>query len=184
MDQVKNKGGRPKGSKNKAALILEQARAEIEARFGIINFHPVVGMLVLAADQTQDVTLRLNAMAKSAPFIMPTLKAVELTGENGGPVQHADVTEAAMEAARILKLEPEDLVTPADREVEDAEDEDEVIDPARQAAADALRAVHEAEAEEARIAREAAKAAAAKTKGRQAEDLSDVDEALLLVPGV
>ena len=173
----KNKGGRPKGSVNRAAKLLADAQAIIEQKFGIIGFHPVTSMLIIAADERIDVNLRLTAMSKAAPYLVPTLKAVELTGDNGGPVQTADVTEMAAQAARVFGISSNDALEAVGGAAEAAEDDEaeEAPDPERLARAAERRAQHEAEAEEAEVAREAAKRAKA-TRGRQAENLDDVDE--------
>lgn len=101
----KNRGGRPPGGKNKNQLLLEQAQAQIKEKFGIEGFHPVIYMMMVAADEGKEDNLRMTAAKGAAPFIIPTLKAVELTGEDGGPVQ-VDMALVNDKLRRALGLRP------------------------------------------------------------------------------
>jgi hypothetical protein len=51
------------------------------------NYHPVLEMAKLANDKEADSTARFNANREVAQYMEPKRKAVEVTGEDGGPVQ-------------------------------------------------------------------------------------------------
>lgn len=99
--------GRLPGSKNKATQLLEDAQKEVEEKFGIVNFHPVTFMMLIAADEDNDKTLRLNAAGKAAPYVASQLKAIEVTGEDGGPVQ-VELTDAKTRLAKMAGLDNEE----------------------------------------------------------------------------
>lgn len=99
-----SKRGRLPGSKNKATQLLEDAQALIKEKFDIENWHPVIYMMLVAADPDQDETLRLNAAGKAAPYVASQLKAVELTGEGGGPVE-VELTDAKARLAKMAGLD-------------------------------------------------------------------------------
>lgn len=69
-------GGRPKGAsnKNKAYLLkrLEEAYP---------GYHPVMEMARLANDKDVDDNLRFNANKEVAQYIMPKLKALDITAD-------------------------------------------------------------------------------------------------------
>lgn len=102
-----SKRGRLPGSKNKATQLLEDAQALIKEKFDIENWHPVIYMMLVAADPDQDETLRLNAAGKAAPYVASQLKAVELTGQDGGPVE-VELTDAKARLAKMAGLDDED----------------------------------------------------------------------------
>ena len=93
------KRGRLPGSKTKSVQLLEDAQAIIAQKHGIENWHPVIHMMLVASDPEGDPTMRLNAAAKAAPYVAGTLKSVELTGEDGGPIE-VDMTGALLDLAR------------------------------------------------------------------------------------
>ena len=96
--------GRLPGSKTKPQQLLEDAQKLIEEKFGIVNFHPVTYMLMVAADEDEDKNLRMAAAGKAAPYIAASLKAVELTGDDGGPVQ-VELTDAKARLAQMAGLD-------------------------------------------------------------------------------
>jgi len=96
--------GRIPGSKNKAAQLLEDAQKLIEEKLGVVNFHPVTYMLLVAADEEKDDNLRMTAAGKAAPYVAQQLKAVELTGDDGGPVQ-VELTDAKARLAQMAGLD-------------------------------------------------------------------------------
>lgn len=112
------KMGRPLGGKNKNQLLLEQAQKQIEEKFGIKDFHPVIYMLMVAADDDKDESLRMQAAKSAAPFIIPQLKAIELTGDDGGPVQ-VDMALVNDKLRRALGMRP--------KSAEEARKEDEEL---------------------------------------------------------
>ena len=70
--------GRPKGSKNKRTIALEEAAGgELPKGF----------MLRLMRDESQPMPLRADMAKAVAPYCHPRLNAIEHTGENGGGIQ-------------------------------------------------------------------------------------------------
>jgi hypothetical protein len=52
------------------------------------NYHPIMEMVRIACDETNPVELRAKMHKAIAPYVSPKLKAVEITGDDGGPLQH------------------------------------------------------------------------------------------------
>ena len=75
-------GGRPAGApnKNKRGLIY-RLREEFP------GYHPVVEMARIAMDPNNDVQLRSQMHAQVAKYVTPALKAIEVSGEGGGPLK-------------------------------------------------------------------------------------------------
>ena len=72
--------GRPKGSKNKRLRdVLEAVKATGET--------PLDYMLRIMRDPTQSERLRADMAKAAASYVHPAFKAIEHTGEGGGPVK-------------------------------------------------------------------------------------------------
>ena len=73
--------GRPKGSagKNKQALLLL-----LQHKYP--DYHPVLEMAAIAHDLTQDITLRANMHKEVSQYVVPKLKAMELSTANDTPL--------------------------------------------------------------------------------------------------
>ena len=74
-----NKGGRPKGSRNKRTVELVELLAE---RFP--GYDPVAAMAEMANDPSLDDSLRLSASKEVAKYCRPQLKAIEHSTQAGG----------------------------------------------------------------------------------------------------
>ena len=74
-----NKGGRPKGSRNKRSLEL----AELLAK-QFPGYDPVAAMAAMANDTSLDEPLRLAANKEVAKYVRPQLKAIEHSTQGGG----------------------------------------------------------------------------------------------------
>ena len=72
---------RPKGSRNKPKRAL---LALLQEQYP--NYHPVLEMARIAHD-TEDESIRANMHKEVAKYVEPMLKAVEVTGDEGGPVK-------------------------------------------------------------------------------------------------
>ena len=71
--------GRPKGSKNKRTIAIEEATAaggELPKGF----------MLRVMRDESQPMPLRAEMAKAAAPYFHPRLNAIEQRDENGGPL--------------------------------------------------------------------------------------------------
>ena len=69
---------RPTGSMNKNKQTLLKL---LELRYP--DYNPVTEMVDIALDKDNDVNTRLNANDKVAGYLVPKLKAIELTGADG-----------------------------------------------------------------------------------------------------
>jgi hypothetical protein len=59
--------------------------ARLDAKFP--GWHPVIQMAEIANDTTLEIDLRFNAAKEVAKYVTPQLKAVEVSGDDGGPVK-------------------------------------------------------------------------------------------------
>ena len=98
-----------KGSK--ADALLMQAQQLIEEKFGVVNFHPVTYMLAVAADESQDLNKRMAAARAAAPYVAPTLKGIEVSGDPDKPlaVDISDSRERFARLAGIVMTQEEDV---------------------------------------------------------------------------
>lgn len=78
------RGGRAKGTPNKDKQSLLQL---IQQKFP--GYHPVIAMAEIANsdDETVDLNTRFQAHKEVAQYVEPKRKAVEHSGEGGGPVK-------------------------------------------------------------------------------------------------
>jgi len=74
------RGGRCKGTLNKRT----QAVAE---RLETLGCDPIEGMAEIAMDKSQPMQLRATMYRELAQYVAPKRKAMEMTGEKGGPVK-------------------------------------------------------------------------------------------------
>lgn len=75
--------GRPKGSKSKATLDREALRERIVRK----GTTPLEYMLTIMRDHTQTDRLRAEMAKAAAPYVHSALKAIEHTGDGGGPLK-------------------------------------------------------------------------------------------------
>jgi hypothetical protein len=74
--------GRKKGTPNKrTAELLDILSSKWP------DYHPVVAMAALANDETVEIELRFQAHKEVAQYVAPKRKAIEVTGQDGGPVE-------------------------------------------------------------------------------------------------
>lgn len=76
-------GGSRKGRPNKRSAGL---LAEIKRQFP--NYDPIMHMAGVAADEDNPQEMRLDASKTIAQYVYPKLKAIEITGEDGGALRH------------------------------------------------------------------------------------------------
>ena len=74
-------GGKVRGCKNKITR-------DLIALLDSMGCNPIEGMARIATDPKCDEALRLRANAEIAKYVHPQLKAIELSGPGGGPIQH------------------------------------------------------------------------------------------------
>jgi hypothetical protein len=77
------RGGRQKGTRNKATL-ESAARAAVIARSGLT---PLEYMLERMRDDKEMPAIRADMAKAAAPYVHPKLANIEHTGKDGGPIQ-------------------------------------------------------------------------------------------------
>lgn len=99
MAGVKGKSGRKQGQTIKRTR--EIAEAAISG-----GITPLEYLLLVLRDETEERAVRLDAAKASAPYIHPKLSSVEISGNNGGPIEHdinfSNLEEAAQVYANIV----------------------------------------------------------------------------------
>ena len=76
-----------KGSPNRNKAFLLKRLQDMYGE----EFHPIIKMADIAADDDNDIRLRFDAWKEIAKYTEAQLKAVEITGEDGGPITVANV---------------------------------------------------------------------------------------------
>src|SRR3954466_15617373 len=66
--------GRPRGSRNKRSLAVEEKLAEL-------GCGPITAMALLAMDETVAIELRIKLYCELAGYVAPRLKAIEHAGQ-------------------------------------------------------------------------------------------------------
>ncbi len=74
------RGGRQKGTPNK------RTQAVTETLEGL-GLDPIRGMAEIALDERVEVSLRVQVLKELCQYVAPKRKAVEVTGEDGGPLE-------------------------------------------------------------------------------------------------
>lgn len=97
-----SKRGRRKGAGSKASRLLADAQDKINRKFGIKNWDPVIMLMMIAADETNDKSLRVSAAGKAAPYVHSTLKQIEVKGDEDNPI-NVNVMTAKDQLARMLR---------------------------------------------------------------------------------
>lgn len=136
----------PRKGKNRATQLLEEMQAQIQARYGIVNFDPVVMLALIGVEAAMarpvldhkgnqvyeytknedgidevkldkdgdpipamtppDLALSVNALGKAAPYVRSTLRQIEVTDGDDGPID-ADVVGAKNRFLLMAKQNPE-----------------------------------------------------------------------------
>ena len=117
-----SKRGRRKGAGSKSGRLLADAQDRICRKFGIKNWDPVIMLMMIAADETNDKALRVSAASKAAPYVHSTLRQIEVKGDEDNPI-NVNVMTAKDQLARMLK----DIEVEVIKEIilEDPEDDDD-----------------------------------------------------------
>src|SRR5215211_2789781 len=74
------RGGRKTDIQNKKTQAVADTLAEL-------GCNPIEGMAKIAMDESQSIQLRAQMYKELAQYFAPKRKAVEVTGEDGGPVK-------------------------------------------------------------------------------------------------
>jgi len=51
------------------------------------NYHPVIALAIIALDEKTPTDLSIRAHCEVAKYTTPQVKAIELSGEDGGPIE-------------------------------------------------------------------------------------------------
>lgn len=73
-------GGRTKGTKNWSTMAIREKLASL-------NCDPLEGMEKIATDEKNDISIRLQAYKELAKYVYPQLKAIEISGPGGSPLE-------------------------------------------------------------------------------------------------
>jgi hypothetical protein len=73
------RGGRQKGTPNKRTLAVTD-------KLAALGCDPIQRMAQIAMNEEVEVTIRARLLTELAQYIAPKRKAVEVTGEDGGPL--------------------------------------------------------------------------------------------------
>lgn len=115
----KNKGGRPKGSRNRSSHLLKTAQIEIEKMFGTKDFDPAVFLQTIAADPDRTIEVRIVAASKVLPYIYSPAKPAVI--DENGKKKPVNVEALMGKIARDLMLEGK--ITTKEEPPEEDEDE-------------------------------------------------------------
>ena len=73
------RGGRGKGTPNKKTMAVAEVLGEL-------GLDPIKQMGQIAIDEHIEVSIRVQVLKELCQYIAPKRKAVEITGEDGGPL--------------------------------------------------------------------------------------------------
>ena len=74
------RGGRCKGTPNKKTMAVAEVLGEL-------GLDPIKQMGQIAMDERIEVSIRVQVLKELCQYIAPKRKAVEITGEDGGPLE-------------------------------------------------------------------------------------------------
>jgi hypothetical protein len=83
------------------------ARPDVAEQLRQLDCDPIAGMAKFAQDDTVPMALRARMFAELAKYVVPRLKAMELTGRNGGPIDLG----ASFNASALSDEELETLIS-------------------------------------------------------------------------
>ena len=87
-------GGRQKGTQNKKTLAIKELKEICEDQ----GFNPFKILADLCLHH--DPAIQLAAVKEACQYIAPKKRAIEVTGLDGGPIQHEDINRLDLEATR------------------------------------------------------------------------------------
>lgn len=81
--------GRRKGSPNRATSdLLSLIQAHVAEKCGVENYHPVTALAEIANTEAHPIEVRTKAHTEVAGYVAAKRKAVEISGPEGGPIEH------------------------------------------------------------------------------------------------
>ncbi len=89
--------GRPKGSLNKTTLGVIDKLQEM-------GIDPIEGMARIANNEANNIDLRARMYAELAQYIAPKRKAMEVTGEGGGPLLVTSISIGRLSSQPVKAL--------------------------------------------------------------------------------
>ena len=98
------RGGRKTGTPNKRTLAVAE-------KLETLGCDPIEGMARIAMDENAELGLRAQMYRELAHYIAPKRKAMEVTGEDGGPVKTEMTVSALLDSINGQSLGP-----PSERE--------------------------------------------------------------------
>lgn len=82
------RGGKRPGAGRKQGAVTKRTQ-EATAAILASGLTPLDYMLSIMRDETKLPDIRFEAAKAAAPYVHPKLAAIEHTGKDGGPIQHA-----------------------------------------------------------------------------------------------
>lgn len=123
---AKNKGGRPKGSRNRSSMLLKTIQVEMEKLYGLKDWDPAVMLASIAGDSKQPVEIRIVAAGKILPLLHGAAKQQQL--DPMGKKDPVNMERLMTKIAKDLLIENK-VPTSKDFEPEDEEtDEDDPME--------------------------------------------------------
>jgi hypothetical protein len=93
------RGGRQKGTPNKATLAVTE-------KLAALGCDPIKQMGQIALDERVEVGLRVQVLKELCQYVAPKRKAMEVTGEDGGPIMGELTLSAWLEPINGQSLGP------------------------------------------------------------------------------
>ena len=90
-------GGRVAGTKHKITR-------DVAGLLDKLNCNPLEGLATIANDPNVDTAIRARCHSELAKYIAPQLKAIELTGPAGGPIEVRDSSPGQLLRSRIAGI--------------------------------------------------------------------------------
>jgi|SRR5215208_2309295 len=93
------RGGRCKGTPNKRTLAVAE-------KLAALGCDPIKQMGQIAMDERVEVSVRVQVLKELCQYVAPKRKALEVTGEDGGPIQGELTLNAWLESINGQSLGP------------------------------------------------------------------------------
>ena len=87
-----SRGGARPGAGRKPGSVTRRTR-EIAEQAAVQGITPLEFLLQAMRDESREFPVRLDAAKAAAPYVHAKLAAVEVTGKDGGPVDHSLTVE-------------------------------------------------------------------------------------------
>lgn len=119
----KNKGGRPKGSRNRSSMLLKSIQIEMEKMYGVKDWDPAIFLSGVACNPLQPIDIRIVAAGKVLPFVHAAAKPMVIEEKSKRPVNMEQLmTRIAKDLLIENKVVTKEQLSPTDDEDDDDEE--------------------------------------------------------------